>query len=60
MVFPGIMTAQAVVISLDNPLTDIFPGQTFDVGVIIDPEGTSIAGAQLDIEYNKSDIKQYH
>jgi len=57
MVFPGIMTAQAAVISLDNPEADISPGQTFDVGVIIDPEGASIAGAQLDIEYNKSDIR---
>jgi len=57
MVFPGIMTAQAAVISLDNPLTDISPGQTFDVGVIIDPEGASIAGAQLDIEYNISNIR---
>jgi PGF-pre-PGF domain-containing protein len=57
MVFPGIMTAQAAVISLDKPLTDISPGQTFDVGVIIDPQGASIAGAQLDIEYNKSDFR---
>lgn len=57
MFVPGIMTAQAAVISLDNPLTNISPGQTFDAGVIIDPEGASIAGAQLDIEYNKSDIR---
>jgi PGF-pre-PGF domain-containing protein len=57
MVFPGIMTAQAAVISLDKPLTDISPGQTFDVGVIIDPQGASIAGAQLDIEYNRSDFR---
>lgn len=32
-------------------------GQTFDIGVKVDPQSIAIAGAQLDISYNKSVLK---
>ncbi len=35
----------------------VIQGETFNLNVSIDPRGTAIAGAQLNIEYNKSVIK---
>ena len=55
IVIAAIFNASAVTVSI-NPLKDISEGQTFDAIVIIDPQGASIAGAQLDIEYDRSNI----
>jgi Zn finger protein HypA/HybF involved in hydrogenase expression len=35
----------------------VIQGQTFNLNISIEPRGTAIAGAQLNIEYNKSVIK---
>ncbi len=32
----------------------VIPGQTFNLNISIDPKGTAIAGAQLNIEFNKT------
>ncbi len=56
IVFTGIMTAGAVTVSLDNTMVSTSRGKTFEVKVQIDPEGASIAGAQLDIRYDKKSI----
>lgn len=41
-----------------NPSTKtVIQGETFNLNISIDPRGTAIAGAQLNIEYNKSVIK---
>src|SRR3989304_712733 len=35
----------------------VIQGDTFDLNVIIDPQGTAIAGAQLNIAFDKSLVK---
>lgn len=49
-------TAQAVNVPLNISLLNFNAGQTFDVKVTVDPLGISIAGAQMDIEFNKSEL----
>ncbi|CAG0986394.1 hypothetical protein FLAV_02061 [Flavobacteriales bacterium] len=50
-------TAIAATVYLDQLPSDISAGQTFDIGVKVDPQSIAIAGAQLDISYNKSVLK---
>jgi hypothetical protein len=40
-----------------TPTTRVIQGQTFDLNISIDPRGTAIAGAQLNIGFNNSVIK---
>jgi PGF-pre-PGF domain-containing protein len=49
----GIINVNADAVTLVYP-SNISGGQMFDVSVIIDPDGTTITGAQLDLEFNKS------
>jgi PGF-pre-PGF domain-containing protein len=51
----GIFNASAADVTLDFP-SNISGGQMFDVSVIIDPGGEHIAGVQLDLDYNISNI----
>jgi len=51
----GILNVNADAFTLVSP-SNISGGQMFDVSVIIDPNGTAITGAQLDLEFNKSSI----
>lgn len=46
--------AADVVVTPSN--NTVIQGQTFDLNISIDPLGTAIAGAQLNIEFNKSII----
>lgn len=50
-------TAIAATVYLDQLPSNISAGQTFDIGVKVDPQSIAIAGAQLDISYNKSVLK---
>ncbi|HEY6625830.1 MAG TPA: PGF-pre-PGF domain-containing protein [Ignavibacteriaceae bacterium] len=49
--------AIAATVYLDQLPSNISAGQTFDIGVKVDPQSIAIAGAQLDISYNKSVLK---
>lgn len=51
----GIINVSAANVVLDIP-PGISVGQMFDIKVIIDPGGEHVAGAQLDIEFNNSNI----
>ncbi len=51
----GILNVSAEAVTLVYP-PGISEGQTFDVRVVIDPNGTAITGAQLDLEFNRSSI----
>jgi Cohesin domain len=51
----GIFNVSAASVTLDFP-SKISEGQLFDVKVIIDPEGGHVAGAQLDLEFDRSSI----
>ncbi|MCJ7724630.1 MAG: PGF-pre-PGF domain-containing protein [Anaerolineales bacterium] len=50
----GSYTAQAVNVPLNISLLNLHAGQTFDVNMTIDPLGIEIAGAQMNLEFNKS------
>lgn len=56
IIITGSFNAQAASISLNISLLNVYAGQTFDVNVTVDPQGTAIAGAQLNITFNKSII----
>ncbi len=56
MSIAGVNSVSAAIISLDSP-ANISKGQTFDVGVLIDPQGAAVAGAQLDLEFNNSNLQ---
>ncbi len=47
--------AADVIVSPSNKI--VTQGQTFDLTIYLDPAGTPVAGAQLNIEYNKSIFK---
>lgn len=49
------MQASAAVITSSNKI--VKQGQTFDLNISIDPEGTPIAGVQLNLAFNKSILK---
>ncbi|MFZ3169359.1 MAG: PGF-pre-PGF domain-containing protein [Candidatus Methanoperedens sp.] len=49
--------AIAATVYPDQLPSNISAGQTFDIGVKVDPQSIAIAGAQLDISYNKSVLK---
>ncbi len=49
--------ASAADVVLIPSTNTVIQGQTFNLNISIDPKGTPIAGAQLNIEYNKSVIK---
>ena len=49
--------AIAATVYLDQLPSNISAGQTFDIGVKVDPQSIAIAGAQMDISYNKSVLK---
>ncbi|VVB56242.1 Cohesin domain protein [uncultured archaeon] len=49
--------AIAATVYLDQLPSNISTGQTFDIGVKVDPQGIAIAGAQMDISYDKSVLK---
>jgi PGF-pre-PGF domain-containing protein len=51
----SICNVNADAVTLVYP-SNISVGQMFDVNVIIDTDGTAITGAQLDLEFNKSNI----
>jgi PGF-pre-PGF domain-containing protein len=48
------LNASAVTVHLDQSPSNISAGQSFDIGVIVDPQGTAITGAQLNILFNNS------
>ncbi|MCE8427298.1 MAG: hypothetical protein J5U19_02750, partial [Candidatus Methanoperedens sp.] len=48
----GLASAATVAVIPSNKI--VSQGQTFDLNVSIDPGGTAIAGAQLNIEFNKT------
>jgi hypothetical protein len=51
----GIFSASAANVTLEIP-PGIYRGQMFDINVVIDPKGEHLAGAQLDLEFDKSKI----
>ncbi|NJD51589.1 MAG: PGF-pre-PGF domain-containing protein [Candidatus Methanoperedens sp.] len=53
----AIPTAIAAAVYPDRLPSNISAGQTFDIGVKVDPQGVAIAGAQIDISYDKSVLK---
>lgn len=50
-------TAIAATVYPDQLPSNASAGQTFDIGVKVDPQSIAIAGAQMDISYNKSVLK---
>lgn len=48
------LKASAVAVYLDRSPSNIQAGQSFDVSVIVDPQGTIITGAQVNILFNNS------
>lgn len=53
----AIPTAIAAAVYPDRLPSNISAGQTFDIGVKVDPQSIPIAGAQMDISYDKSVLK---
>ncbi|MCX9083579.1 MAG: cohesin domain-containing protein [Candidatus Methanoperedens sp.] len=49
--------SSAVSVNIHPSNLEVTPGESFEVNVFIDPMGTNIAGAQLNLAFNKSIIK---
>lgn len=52
--FASVSNASAVTVTLNQSTLNLSEGQTFDVSVIIDPEGTAISGAQMNLQFDRS------
>ena len=49
--------ASAATVAFSPSTMAVTPGQTFEMSVSIDPQGSGIAGAQLNLSFNKSMIR---
>lgn len=52
--FASVSNASAVTVTLNQSTLNLSEGQTFDVSVIIDPQGTAISGAQMNLQFDRS------
>jgi len=52
----GAFVSSAAIVTFDSP-SNISKGQVFDIKVIIDPQGASIGGAQMDFLFDESIIQ---
>jgi len=52
IIMAGAINAKAASVSLNMTSAELYTGGTMDVNVIIDPEGASIAGVQIDVFFN--------
>ncbi len=57
IIIAGAINAQAASVSLNLTSAELYTGQTMDVNVIVDPEGASIAGVQIDVFFDGNTLE---
>ena len=57
IIIAGAINVQAASISLNKTSAELYTGQTMYVNVIVDPEGASTAGVQIDVFYDANTLE---